>query len=86
MWVQSALDALHDIDCVNTQLFQKRVLFTQADSMFACACAFHLQSTINHILDAFFYGCSFFGILAVVHDAFVEVSVPNVSEDASEQA
>lgn len=48
--------------------------------------AFHLDSTVDHVMDDFLDTRSFCGVGFVEHDARVEIPVTDVSEDTSEKA
>lgn len=50
-----------------------------------CARSFHLQGPIDHIIDDFLHTLSLLGVVAIIHDAGVEVSITNVSENAGEK-
>lgn len=54
--------------------------------MFASARPLHLESPLHHVLHARLDLGSLFLVVAVIHDALVEVTVANMAEDASKQA
>ena len=48
--------------------------------------AFHFQSAVNHIVDDLLDTLPFYWVISIVHDARVEVSIADMSKNASKQA
>jgi hypothetical protein len=85
MRIQCLFDALHHVDRIEAKLLFERSLFPQSDAVLSSTRALHLQRTVDHVVDTLFNSSSFFGVFAVVHDAFVKVAVTNVTQDAGEE-
>lgn len=82
--IQRLLDCRHYSHSLFTEFPQQILLLTPADSMFTGTSAFHVESPLDQGLDA----CLDLGLLSwvvsIVHDAFVEVAIANMAEDARE--
>jgi hypothetical protein len=79
MRIESLFDVLHHPDRVCTELFDERILLAETDAVFTGACAFHLKCTIYHVVDHLLNRRSFLGVLAVIENALVEVTVADVA-------
>lgn len=47
--------------------------------------AFHFESAVNHIVDDLLDTLSLYRVIPIVHDTRMEVSVADMSENASKQ-
>lgn len=54
--------------------------------MLASASTLHLERPVDHVMNTLFNGSSLFGVFTVVHDAFVKVSVSDVTKDTCKKA
>lgn len=85
-WIQRTLDDAHDIHRLLANLEEQTLLLAPANRVLASACALHVERAVDHVVHALFHLFALTRIFTVVHDAFVEVSIANVAEDAGEQA
>lgn len=81
MRVQRSLDTAHHTDGLRTKLLLERSLFAQSNAMLTRTGSFHLKGSIDHVVNDFLDPFSLCWVMAVVHNAGVEVSIANVSKN-----
>ena len=83
--VKSLLDLSHDSQRLGSDFQKQRVLFAPADRVLTRAGSIHVDGALDHVLDTLLHLFPLFLVRVVIDDAFMEVAISNVSEDAGEE-
>lgn len=79
-------ETYHEGDSRIPNLLLKSLLFTKPNTVFTRASSLHIDRPLNHVFDSLLGFLILLWLCAVVCDILVEVTIANVTLDASVQA